>query len=95
MISHFISLTQAIFYNFFHNIKESYQIKVKKDDVFYNIGFIDSMLEVSDINRIINDELIRHELLTEDDPPIVQIISDVNTFKIIVLVENGYELASR
>ena len=36
------------------------------------------MLEVSDINRIINDELIRHELLTEDDPPIVQIISDAS-----------------
>ena len=42
-------------------------MKVKKDDVFYTISFIDSMLEVSDINRIINDELIRHELLTEDD----------------------------
>ena len=25
----FISLTQAIFYNFFHNVKESYQMKVK------------------------------------------------------------------
>ena len=49
------------------------------------------MLEVSDINRIINDELIRHELLTEDDPAIVQIISDINTFKIIVLVQDGYE----
>ena len=88
----FISLTQAIFYNFFHNVKESYQMKVKKDDMFYTISFIDSMLEVSDINRIINDELIRHELLTEDDPPIVQIISDINTFKIIVLVQDGYEL---
>ena len=88
----FISLTQAIFYNFFHNVKESYQMKVKKDDVFYTISFIDSMLEVSDINRIINDELIRHELLTEDDPPIVQIISDINTFKIIILVQDSFEL---
>ena len=26
----FMSLTQAIFYNFFHNVKESYQMKVKK-----------------------------------------------------------------
>ena len=34
---------------------------------FIHIGFIDSMLEVSDINRLTNDELIRHELLTEDD----------------------------
>ena len=88
----FISLTQAIFYKFFHNVKESYQMKVKKDDVFYTIGFINSMLEVSDINEIINDELIRHELITEDDSHIISIISDIDTFKIVVLVESGYEL---
>ena len=29
------------------------------------------MLEVEDINKIINNELIRHKLLTEDDPPII------------------------
>ena len=50
------------------------------------------MLEVEDINKIINDELIRHKLLTEDDPPIISIIPDINTFKIIILVERGYEL---
>ena len=85
-------MTQAIFYNFFHNVKENFTIKVKKDDIFYTIGFIDSMLEVSDINKIINDELIRHKLLTEDDHPIISIISDINTFKIVVLVEAEYEL---
>ena len=26
----YISLTQAIFYNFFHNVKENYQMDVKK-----------------------------------------------------------------
>ena len=26
----YISLTQAIFYNFFHNVKEDYQMDVKK-----------------------------------------------------------------
>ena len=88
----FMSLTQAIFYNFFHNVKESYQMKVKKDNTFYNISFIDRMLEVSDINELINDELIRHKLLTEDDPPIISISSDINTFKIIILIEDGYEL---
>ena len=65
---------------------------VKKDNTFYKISFIDSMLEVSDINKIINDELIRHKLITEDDPPIIQIISDVNTFKMIILIETGYQL---
>ena len=88
----FISLTQAVFYNFFHNVKQNYEMKVKKDNIFYTISFIDSMLEIEDINKIINDELIRFELLTEDDPPIISIIGDVNTFKIIILAERGYEL---
>ena len=87
----FISLTQATFYIFFHNVKQYYVMKVKKDDTYCNISFIDSMLKVEDINKIINDELIRHKLLTEDDPPIISIIADINTFKIIILVERGYE----
>ena len=88
----FISLTQATFYNFFHNVKQNYEMKVKKDNTFYNISFIDSMLEVQDINKIINDELIRHKLLTEDDVPIINVIVDINTFKIISLAERSYEL---
>ena len=87
-----ISLTQGIFYIFFHNVKQYYVIKVKKDYTYCNISFIDSMLKVEDINKIINDELIRHKLMTEDDPPIISIIADINTFKIIILVERGYEL---
>ena len=50
------------------------------------------MLEIEDINKIMNDELIRHKLLTEDDPPIISIIADINTFKINILVERPYEL---
>ena len=88
----FTSLTQATFYNFFHSVKQNYEMEVKKDNIYYSISFIDSMLEVEDINKIINDELIRHKLLTKDDPPIVSIITDINTFKIIILVERGYEL---
>ena len=88
----FMSLNQAIFYNFFHNVKESYQIKVKKDNKFYTISFIDSMLEVDDINKILNNELIRQKLLTEDDNPIISIIADINTFKILILIEDEYEL---
>ena len=82
----FISLAQATFYNFFHYVKQNYEMKVKKDNAYYNISFINSMLEVEDIIKIISDELIRHELLDEDDPSIINIIADINTFRIIVLV---------
>ena len=88
----FMSLNQSIFYNFFHNVKESYQMKVKKDNTFYTISFIDSMLEVDDINKILNNELIRQKLITEDDNPIISIIADINTFKILILIEDEYEL---
>ena len=88
----FMSLNQAIFYNFFHNVKESYEMKVKKDNKFYTISFIDSMLEVDDINKILNNELIRQKLITEDDNPIISIIADINTFKILILIEDEYEL---
>ena len=88
----FMSLNQAIFYNYFHNVKESYQMKVKKNDKFYTISHIDSMLEVGDINKIINNELIKQKLLTEDDNPIISIIADINTFKILILIDDGYEL---
>ena len=88
----FMSLNQAIFYNFFHNVKESYEMKVKKNDKFYTISFINSMLEVEDINKIINNELIKQKLITEDDNPIISIIADINTFKILILIEEGYEL---
>ena len=88
----FMSLNQAIFYNFFHNVKESYEMKVKKDNKFYTISFIDAMLEVEDINKIINNELIKQKLITEDDNPIISIIADINTFKILILIEDGYEL---
>ena len=43
---------ERMFYTYFENIKESYSMKVKKDNDFYNIDFIDSQLEISDINNI-------------------------------------------
>ena len=67
-------------------------MKVKKENTFYTISFIDSMLKVSDINKIINDKFIRHKLITEYEVSPISIISDINTFKIIFLVEQPYEL---
>ena len=37
-----ISLMECIFYTYFENIKETYSMKVKRDNDFYNTDFIDS-----------------------------------------------------
>ena len=87
-----VSLMECIFYSYFENIKSNYSMKVKKDNDFYNIDFIDSQLEISDINNILQDNLIKFNLQTEDEKPKVQIISDVNTYSVLIFIEKGFEL---
>ena len=59
---------------------------------FYNIDFIDSQLEISDINNILQDHLIKFNLQKEDDTPKIKIISDVNTYSVLIFIEKGFEL---
>ena len=87
-----VALMECTFRTYFENIKSSYSMKVKKDDTFYNIDFIDSQLEISDINNILQDHLIKFNLQTEDETPKIQIISDVNTYSVLIFIEKGFEL---
>ena len=84
---------ECIFYSYFENIKSNYSMKVKKDDGLYNIDFINSRLEISDINNILQDHLIKFNLQNEDDEtPKIKIISDVNTYSVLIFIEKGFEL---
>ena len=87
-----VSLTECIFYSYFENIKSNYSMKVKKDGGFYNIDFINSQLEISDINNILQDNLIKFNLQTEDETPKIQNISDINTYSVLISIEKGFEL---
>ena len=87
-----VSLMECIFYSYFENIKSNYSMKVKKDGGFYNIDFIDSQLEISDINNILQDHLIKFNIQSEDEKPKIQIISDVNTYSVLTFIEKGLEL---
>ena len=87
-----ISLLKCIFYSYFEKIKSNYSMKVKKDGGFYNIDFIDSQLEISNINNILQDHLIKFNIQNEDEKPKIQIISDVNTYSVLIFVEKRFEL---
>ena len=52
---------------------------------------IDSQLEISDINNILQDHLIKFNIQSEDETPKIQIISDVNTYSVLI-IEKGLEL---
>ena len=87
-----VALMECTFRTYFENIKSNYSMKVKKDGGFYNIDFIDSQLEISDINNILQDHLIKFNLQVEDETPKIQIISDVNTYSVLIFIEKGFEL---
>ena len=87
-----VSLMECIFYSYFENIKSYYSMKVKKDGGFYNINFIDSQLEISDINNILQNHMIKFNLQNENETPKIQIISDVNTYSVLIFIEKGFEL---
>ena len=50
-----VSLMEYVFRPYFENVKSNYSMPVKYDSDFYNINFIDSQLEIFDINNILQD----------------------------------------
>ena len=87
-----VALTECMFRSYFENIKSSYSMRVKYEGGFYNINFIDSQLEISDVNNILQDHLIKFNLQTEDETPKIQIIGDLNTYSVLIFIEKGFEL---
>ena len=67
-------------------------MRVKYEGGFYNINFIDSQLEIFDINDILQDHLIKFNIQNEDETPKIQIIGDLNTYSVLIFVEKGFEL---
>ena len=87
-----VALMECMFRTYFENIKSNYSMIVKYEGGLYNINFIDSQLELFDINDILQDHLIKFNLQTEDETPKIQIISDVNTYSVLISIEKGFEL---
>ena len=67
-------------------------MRVKYEGGFYNINFINSQLEISDINNILQDHLIKCNTQNEDETLKIQIIGDVNTYSVLIFIEKGFEL---
>ena len=87
-----VALMECTFRTYFENVKSNYSMRVKYEGAFYNINFIDTQLEIFDINNILQDHLIKFNLQTEDETPKIQIISDVNTYSVLIFIEKGFEL---
>ena len=84
-----ISLTNAIFYNYFPNVYENYKIYVSYSYQTTIVNFSKGAYNVNDINNIINLELNEKYDFKEDK---INILIDVNQYSILVILEEGFTI---
>ena len=90
----YISLTNMIFYNFFPNIDENFELKVKYtpetgSNREIEINFQEGAYNVDDISNIINLGL-KEKSIDIEDP--IKMIVDINQYKILIIVKEDFKL---
>ena len=84
-----ISLTNAVFSNYFPNVFDDYKIYVNYNNQTTIINFSIGAYNVSDISNIINLELNEKYDFKEDK---INIVTDVNRYSILIILEEGFTI---
>ena len=84
-----ISLTNAVFSNYFPNVFNDWKIYVNYNNQTTIINFSKGAYNVSDISNIINLELNEKYDFKEDK---INIVTDVNKYSILVILEEGFTI---
>ena len=84
-----ISLTNAVFSNYFPNIFDDYKIYVNYNNQTTIINFSKGAYNVNDISNIINLELNEKYDFKEDK---INIVTDVNRYSILIILEEGFTI---
>ena len=84
-----ISLTNAVFSNYFPNVFDDWKIYVNYNNQTTIINFSKGAYNVNDISNIINLELNEKYDFKEDK---INIVTDVNKYSILVILEEGFTI---
>ena len=84
-----ISLTNAVFSNYFPNVFNDYKIYVNYNNQTTIVNFSKGAYNVEDINNIINLELNEKYNFKEDK---INIVTDVNRYSILIILEEGFTI---
>ena len=84
-----VSLTNAVFSNYFLNVFDNWKIYVNYDNQTTIINFSKGAYNVNDINNIINLELNEKYDFKEDK---INIVTDVNKYSILVILEERFTI---
>ena len=84
-----ISLTNAVFSNYFPNVFDDYKIYVNYNNETTIINFSKGAYNVDDISNIINLELNEKYNFKEDK---INIVTDINKYSILIILEEGFTI---
>ena len=87
-----ISLTSMIFYNYFENISDKFKLVIKNKTQSYTINFINGSYYVSDISKIIDDEIKNNFNNISEKEKYIQIAMDVNRYAILNVIKKDWML---
>ena len=88
----YISLTSMIFYNYFENISDKFKLTIKNKTQSHTINFKNGSYHVSDISKIIDDEIKENFNDISEKEKYVQIVIDVNRYTILIAIKKDWVL---
>ena len=87
----YISLTNMIFYNYFENISDKFELTIKNKTQSYIINFTNGSFYASDISKIIDNE-IKKILIIYHKKKYIQIAMDLNRYAILIVIKKDWIL---
>ena len=87
----YISLTSMIFYNYFENISDKFKLTIKNKTQSHTINFKNGIYYVSDISKIIEDEIKNNFNILEKEK-YIQIVMDINRYAILIIIKKDWVL---
>ena len=84
-----ISLMEIKYYNYFENITDKFNIRIKYKNKSILTTFENGSYNVSDINQIIDNDIQEKFNITEQP---ITITADINRFAILIIIKKDWEL---
>ena len=88
----YISLTSMTFYNYFENITDKFKLTIRNKIQSHTINFKNGSYYVSDISKIINDEIKNNFNNKSENEKYIQIVVDVNRYAILIIIKENWML---
>ena len=88
----YISLTSMIFYNYFENITDKFKLTIKNKTQSHTINFKNGSYHVSDISKIIDNEIKENFNNISEEENYMQIVIDVNRYAILIAIKKDWVL---